>query len=98
VTLRPAGVSAAVGTGSAATRSTPRPRTSLALVDRLGDHPAALDWAREIARFAPLTLAYSRRPVGDLLEPAADDRVDVTPVTEWQNSIAAISPSLRPPA
>jgi enoyl-CoA hydratase len=43
------------------------------LVDRLGDHSVALDWAREIAGFAPLTLAYSKRVLGNLLEPAVDD-------------------------
>ncbi len=31
------------------------------LVDRLGGKQDALDWARQIADFAPLTLAYSKR-------------------------------------
>jgi hypothetical protein len=39
----------------------------------LGDHPAALDWAREIAGFAPRTLAYSKRALNDLLEPPVDE-------------------------
>jgi enoyl-CoA hydratase len=43
------------------------------LVDRLGDHPAALAWAREIAGFAPGTLAYSKRALNDLLEPPVDE-------------------------
>jgi enoyl-CoA hydratase len=43
------------------------------LVDRLGDHSVALDWAREIAGLAPLTLSYSKRALNDLLEPAVDD-------------------------
>jgi enoyl-CoA hydratase len=43
------------------------------LVDRLGAHSVALDWAREIAGFAPLTLSYSKRALNDLLEPAVDD-------------------------
>lgn len=34
---------------------------SRGLVDRLGDLDAALGWAAEIATFAPLTLAYSKR-------------------------------------
>jgi len=31
------------------------------LVDRLGDHADALAWARQVAAFAPLSLAYSKR-------------------------------------
>jgi enoyl-CoA hydratase len=42
------------------------------LVDRLGDHAAALAWAHEIAGLAPLALAYSKRALNDLFEPAVD--------------------------
>jgi len=41
----------------------------LGLVDRLGDPDAALDWAGEIATFAPLTLRYSKLALESLLEP-----------------------------
>jgi enoyl-CoA hydratase len=43
------------------------------LVDRLADHSHALAWAREIAGFAPLTLAYSKRALNHLLEPPVDE-------------------------
>jgi enoyl-CoA hydratase len=43
------------------------------LVDRLGDHSVALEWARKIAGLAPLTLSYSKRALNDLFEPAVDD-------------------------
>ena len=42
------------------------------LVDRLGDHSAALDWAWEIATFAPLTLAYSKRVLNHPVHQAED--------------------------
>jgi enoyl-CoA hydratase len=43
------------------------------LVDRLGNHSAALGWAREIAELAPLSLSYSKRALNDLFEPAIND-------------------------
>jgi enoyl-CoA hydratase len=43
------------------------------LVDRLGDVGDALDWAREIATFAPLSLSYSKRAIDTLLEPEQRD-------------------------
>ena len=42
------------------------------LVDRLGDHSGAMDWAREIATFAPLTLAYSKRVLNHPVHQAED--------------------------
>jgi enoyl-CoA hydratase len=42
---------------------------SLGLVDRLGALPDALAWAQELARLAPLTLAYNKRALEALLEP-----------------------------
>lgn len=39
------------------------------LVDRLGDVEEALGWAEEIASFAPMPLAYSKRALTTLLEP-----------------------------
>lgn len=43
------------------------------LVDRLGDHAAAVAWAHEIAELAPLTLAYSKLALNRLPGPLADD-------------------------
>ncbi|MCW2944460.1 MAG: Enoyl-CoA hydratase/isomerase [Actinoallomurus sp.] len=43
------------------------------LVDRLGDIEAALGWAEEIASFAPMSLAYSKRALTALLEPGPWD-------------------------
>jgi enoyl-CoA hydratase len=60
------------------------------LVDRLGDLDAALRWAEEIAAFAPLTLAYSKRAVNgcagsDVPEADLTDAYDVV----WQSEDAA---------
>jgi enoyl-CoA hydratase len=46
---------------------------ALGLVDRLGELDAALDWAREVAGFAPLTLRYSKLALESLLEPEFRD-------------------------
>lgn len=46
---------------------------TLGLVDRLGDLDAALDWAGEVAGFAPLTLRYSKLALESLLEPEFSD-------------------------
>jgi enoyl-CoA hydratase len=43
------------------------------LVDRLGDHGAALAWASELATLAPLALSYSKKALDNLFEPAVDD-------------------------
>ena len=43
-----------------------------ALVDRGGELSVALNWAREIAGLAPLTLAYSKRVLNDVLESDLD--------------------------
>lgn len=43
------------------------------LVDRIGDLKSALDWAAEIAAFAPLSLAYSKRALESLFEPGRQD-------------------------
>jgi enoyl-CoA hydratase/carnithine racemase len=39
------------------------------LVDRVGDLDAALDWAREIATYAPLSVRYSKTALETLFEP-----------------------------
>lgn len=43
------------------------------LVDRIGDLTSALDWAAEIAAFAPLSLAFSKRALESLFEPEHED-------------------------
>lgn len=43
------------------------------LVQRSGDHAAALRWAQELAELAPLTLAYSKRAINAATTPAASD-------------------------
>jgi enoyl-CoA hydratase/carnithine racemase len=43
------------------------------LVDRAGDLDAALDWAREIATYAPLSVRYSKTALDTLFEPKAWD-------------------------
>lgn len=43
------------------------------LVDRIGDLASALDWAAEIASFAPLSLTYSKRALESLFEPSHQD-------------------------
>ena len=45
----------------------------LGLVQRIGDLDAALAWAAEIAKLAPLTLAYSKRTLNATLEPPFSD-------------------------
>lgn len=43
------------------------------LADRAGDLEVALDWARRMADLAPLTLAYNKRVLHALAEPATDE-------------------------
>jgi enoyl-CoA hydratase/carnithine racemase len=43
------------------------------LVDRAGDLDAALDWAAEIAAYAPLSVRYSKTALDTLFEPKAWD-------------------------
>jgi enoyl-CoA hydratase len=45
------------------------------LADRFGSESEAISWAREIASFAPLPLAYAKRALQDLMEPPADERL-----------------------
>ena len=40
-----------------------------ALADRLGDLEVAMAWAHHVAVLAPMTLAYSKRVLNELLEP-----------------------------
>lgn len=62
-------LTALAGTGTAlamllACEAIPADRAhACGLVNRLGDRDAAMRWAQEIATFAPLTLAYSKRVV-----------------------------------
>lgn len=42
------------------------------LVDRAGDLGVALAWAQQVAALAPLTLAYSKRVLDEVLEPALE--------------------------
>jgi enoyl-CoA hydratase len=39
------------------------------LADRLGDLEVAMDWAAQVAVLAPMTLAYSKRVLNQVLEP-----------------------------
>ena len=48
---------------------------ALGLVDRLADPDAALEWAAEIADFAPLSLRYSKVALEALFEPSRWDGV-----------------------
>jgi enoyl-CoA hydratase len=42
------------------------------LAERAGSGADAIAWATEIAELAPLTLAYSKRVLNDIVEPASD--------------------------
>ena len=44
------------------------------LVDRLGGLDDARAWAAEMTTFAPLTMAYSKRVLNDLFEPALEEK------------------------
>ncbi len=45
------------------------------LVARTGDLTAATAWAEELTRLAPLTVAYSKRVLNDLVAPSADEQL-----------------------
>jgi enoyl-CoA hydratase len=45
----------------------------LGFLDRRGDLDVALEWAEQLAALAPLTLAYNKRALEELMEPARPD-------------------------
>jgi enoyl-CoA hydratase len=48
--------------------------TGCGLVSRAGDLVAAIAWAEELTRLAPLTVAYCKQVLNELLRPAPDER------------------------
>lgn len=49
----------------------------LGLIGRVGDLDDAIEWGREIAAMAPLSLAHSKRALDVLLEPDVDGAADL---------------------
>ncbi|MEV8607003.1 enoyl-CoA hydratase [Amycolatopsis sp. NPDC051373] len=59
------------------------------LVDRLGDLDAALEWAAEIAEFAPSSLKYSKQALDTLFEGAPwDSTLDTAFEESWPQEVS----------
>ncbi len=56
------------------------------LVDRPGEVADAVDWAREIARLAPLTLAHNKRILTDAVDRTQNDDIEASFAACWASA------------